>query len=49
MAGDVRRDAEVVCGGDRIKAHQLHDLVKEDQRLERELHTDSKVGEGLSD
>lgn len=49
LAGEARRDAEVVCGGDGIKAHQLRDLVKEDQRLERELHADSKVGEGLSD
>ncbi len=39
-----------LCGwGDGIKAHQLHDLIKEDQRLEWELHADSKVGEGLSD
>ncbi len=50
---EVGRGSEEGCWGcvwgDGIKAHQLHDLVKEDQRLERELHADSKVGEGLSD
>jgi len=37
-----------VCAGLDKSASTL-DLVKEDQRLERELHTDSKVGEVLSE